>query len=155
MLLNYGAGQDAWESLGLQEDQTGQSSRKSVLNIHWKDWCWSWSSNTLGTWCEELTLWKRPWILARLKAKEKVVEDETVGQHHRLDGHELSQLQETVKDREAQCASVHGVTKSWTWLSYWTTQSGPWAQTHFHQSDTSAMKGQVLGIWSHFGSMEF
>ena len=25
------------------------------LNIHWKDWCWSWSSNTLATWWEELT----------------------------------------------------------------------------------------------------
>ena len=25
------------------------------LNIHWKDWWWSWSSNTLATWCEELT----------------------------------------------------------------------------------------------------
>ena len=30
-------------------------SRKSVLNTHWKDWCWSWSSNTLATWCKELT----------------------------------------------------------------------------------------------------
>ena len=29
--------------------------RSSTLNIHWKDWCWSWSSNTLATWCEELT----------------------------------------------------------------------------------------------------
>ena len=35
--------------------------RKSVLNIHWKDWCWSWSSNPLATWCKELTPWKRPW----------------------------------------------------------------------------------------------
>ena len=26
---------------------------KSALNIHWKDRCWSWSSNTLATWCEE------------------------------------------------------------------------------------------------------
>ena len=26
---------------------------KSTLNIHWKAWCWSWSSNTLPTWCEE------------------------------------------------------------------------------------------------------
>ena len=25
------------------------------LNIHWKDWCWSWSSNTLTTWYKELT----------------------------------------------------------------------------------------------------
>ena len=50
-----------WESLGLQGDPTSQSSRKSVLNIHWQDWCWSWSSNTLATWCEELTHLKRPW----------------------------------------------------------------------------------------------
>ena len=45
-------GEDSWESLGLQGDQTSQSSRKSVLNIHWKDWCWSWNSNTLATWCK-------------------------------------------------------------------------------------------------------
>ena len=42
--------------------------RKSVLNIHWKDWCWSWNSNTLATWCRELTHWKRPWCWERLKA---------------------------------------------------------------------------------------
>ena len=29
----------------------------------------------------------------------------------------LSKLQKTVKDREARRAVVHGVTKSWTWLS--------------------------------------
>ena len=40
--------------------------RKSALNIHWKDWCWSWSSNTLATWCEELTHWKRSWCWERL-----------------------------------------------------------------------------------------
>ena len=42
---------------------------KSVLIIHWKDWCWSWNSNTLATWCEELTHWKRPWYWERLKAE--------------------------------------------------------------------------------------
>ena len=36
--------------------------------MHWKDWCWSWSSNTLATWCKELTHWKRPWCWERLKA---------------------------------------------------------------------------------------
>ena len=55
------------QSLGLQGDPTSQFQRKSVLNIHWKDWCWSWSSNTLATWCEELTHWKRPWCWERLK----------------------------------------------------------------------------------------
>ena len=67
MLLNCGVGEDSWESLGLQEDPTNLSSRKSVLNIHWKDWCWSWSSNTLATWWEELTHLKRPWCWERLK----------------------------------------------------------------------------------------
>ena len=33
----------------------------------------------------------------------------------------LSKLQEIVKDREAWCAAVHGVTKNRTWLSNWTT----------------------------------
>ena len=42
--------------------------RKSVLNIHWKDWCWSWNSNTLTTWCKELTPWKKPSCWERLKA---------------------------------------------------------------------------------------
>ena len=39
-----------------------------LLNIHWKDWCWSWNSSTLAIWCEELTHWKRPWFWERLKA---------------------------------------------------------------------------------------
>ena len=40
---------------------------KSVLNIHWKGWYWSWSSNTLATWCKELTHWERPWCWKRVK----------------------------------------------------------------------------------------
>ena len=42
---------------------------KSVLNIHWKDWNWSWNSNTLATWCEELTHWKRLRCWERLKVE--------------------------------------------------------------------------------------
>ena len=72
---------------------TARSSNQSNLkeinpNIHWKDWCWSWNSNTLATWCEELTHWKRPWCWERLKAAEKgTTEDEMVGWHHWLSGH--------------------------------------------------------------------
>ena len=59
---------DSWESLGLQGDPTINPKRKSVLNIHWKDCRWSWSFDTLTTWCEEMTHWKRPWCWERLKA---------------------------------------------------------------------------------------
>ena len=59
-----------WESLGLQGDPTSPYYRKSVLGVHWKDWCWSWNSNTLAIWCEELTHLKRPWCWEKLRAGE-------------------------------------------------------------------------------------
>ena len=42
--------------------------RKISPEYSLKDLCWSWSSNTLATWCKELTHWKRPWCWERLKA---------------------------------------------------------------------------------------
>ena len=46
------------------------TARRSVLGIHWKDWCWSWNFNPLATWCKELTHWKRHWCWERLRAGE-------------------------------------------------------------------------------------
>ena len=68
MLLNCGVGEDSWESLGLQGDPTSPLWRRSVLGVHWKDWCWSWNSNTLATSWEELTHRKRPWCWEGLGA---------------------------------------------------------------------------------------
>ena len=71
MLLNCGVGEDSWESLGLQGDPTSPFWRRSVLIVYWEDWCWSWNSNILATWCEELTHLKRPWCWERLKVGEE------------------------------------------------------------------------------------
>ena len=77
MLSNCSAGEDSWESLGLQGDQTVNAKGNQLWIkligiqwnwVHWKDWCWS--SSALATWCEQLTHWKRPWFWERLRAAE-------------------------------------------------------------------------------------
>ena len=70
---------------------------------------WCWSSTTLATWCEEPTLWKRPWFWERLKAGGE-------GDNRGQDGCMASLTQWTwvgassggwLKDREAWCAAIH------------------------------------------------
>ena len=68
MLSNCDAKEDSWESHWTKGNQTSEASRNSTLNMHWKDWCWSWISSTLATWCKEPTHWKRPWCWERLRA---------------------------------------------------------------------------------------
>ena len=66
-------------------------------------------------------IWKDPDAGKDWGQKDKgTTEDEMVGWHHRLNGHDLNTPRELVRDREAWRAAVHGVAKSRTWLSDWT-----------------------------------
>ena len=129
MLLNCGVGEDSWESLGLQGDPTSPFWRRSALGVLWKKWCWSWNSNTLATSCEELTHWERPWCWEGLGAGRE-------GDNRGWDGWMasptrwtwVSELRELVMDREAWCAAIHEVAKSWTRLSDWTELN--WSRLH-------------------------
>ena len=57
----------------------------------------------------------------------------------------LSKLCEIVKGREAWCAAVHGVPKSWTWLSDWTTSEG---RRQWKRISGTSLVVQWLGLWA-------
>ena len=69
-------------------------------------------SNTLATWCEEQTYWKRPWCLERLRARREEGDRGWEGGITNSRDMSLSKLPEMVKDRKAWCASVYGSQKS-------------------------------------------
>ena len=86
--------------------------------------CWradvSWNSDTLATWYEELTHWKRPWCWERLKAREGDDRgwDDCMASPTRWTC--LSKLWDLELYREAWRAAVHGVAKRSTQLNDWT-----------------------------------
>ena len=118
MLSNCGDGEDSWESLGLQGVKISRFERN-------QPWIFIGSTDT-----ETPILWppdSKSWLIEK---------DPDGGEDKRRRGQQrmrcldsitnpmdmnLSKLQEIVKDREAWRAAIHGVTKSWTWLSDWAT----------------------------------
>ena len=130
MLLNCSVGKDSWESLGLQGYQTSPSYRKSVLNIHWKDWCWSWKLQYFGhlTWRTDSL--EKTLMLGKMEGRRR-----KGWQRMRwLDGISdsldmcLSKLQELVLDRETWRGAVHGITESDT------TEQLKWTDKHLSTS---------------------
>ena len=55
-------------SMGFSSQEDWSGSPLPFHTVPWKDWCCSWSSSTLATWCKELTHLKIPWCWERLKA---------------------------------------------------------------------------------------
>ena len=70
-------GWTSWISLqskGLSRDFSSTTVQQHPffgLNIYWKDWCWSWSSNTMATWCEQPTHWKKTLVLGKMEGRRR------------------------------------------------------------------------------------
>ena len=123
MLPNCASGEDFRKSLRLPGDQSSQSQRKPTLNIPWKNWCWNWSSNTLATWSGRADSLEKTLMVGKTEGKRRKGQQRMRWLVSITDSVDMN-LSKIMKGQGAWHATVHGVAKSWTWLSNWTTTAG-------------------------------
>ena len=117
------------------------------MNILWKDWCWSWNSNTWPPHVKNWLTWKDPDPGKDWRREEKgTIEDEMVGWHHWLNGHEFKYTQGVGNDREAWCSAVqlffflkqHILKTSWWYgksigVGMWKSRFQMWSVIFIHK----------------------
>ena len=112
----------------LQKTLESPLDKKKIKTVHPKgNQPWIFTGRTDAK-AKAPTLWPpdaKNWLLGKhpdagkdWRQEEKgITEDKMVGWHHWLDGHDSEQTLGDGERQGARCAAVHGVTKSWTWMS--------------------------------------
>ena len=120
MPLNCVAGEDSWESLGLQGDQTNQSWINPEYSL--EGLLLKLKLQTFGHLMQRIDSLEKTMMLGKIEGKRRRRQQRMrwLGSITDPKDISLSKLQEIVKDKEAWHYIVHGVTKSWTQLSNWT-----------------------------------
>ena len=140
MFLNCGVGEDSWEPLELKEIK--------LVNLKGNQ-TWIFIG---GTDAEAPVLWPpdvKSWLMGKdsdcgkdCGQEEKgTTEDEMVGCHHWLNGHEFEQTQGDNEGQENLMCCSSCVAKRWTWLSERTTEDS----TTLESKDCAWF---ILYLWS-------
>ena len=90
------------------------------INIHWKDWCWSWSPILRPPDAKSRLIRKGPDAGKDWEQEEKgVKEDKMVGWHHQSNGHEFEKTPGNSEGPGSLVCFSLEVTKSQARLSNW------------------------------------
>ena len=137
MLLNCGAKEDSWGSLGCKEI-------KSVNPKGNQSWILEGLLLKLKLQYFDHLMWKaeKTLMLGKIEGSRRGWQRmrwlDSITDWMDIN---LSKLREIVQDRGVCCAAVHGVAKSWTWLSDWTTTKLP------SQGFLPRLPLKIIGSW--------
>ena len=89
-------------------EKTLESPLKSTLNTHWKDWWWSWNSNTLATWLQRADSLEKTLMLGKTEGKRRRGQQRMRWLNSITDSMDmnLGKLPEIRRHRETWCAAV-------------------------------------------------
>ena len=86
-----------------------------------------------------------------------MTEDEMVGWHHWFNEHESEQILRDSEGQEILTSTLHGVPKTGTWLSGWTTTNFSWGDPSWLSGKSSSASGGEQGrylVWEDPLEME-